>query len=69
MNYNKCTTCERCVDFCHVRAFKLDEKKIVVNPNVCVIFCRGCEGICPFGAISHPDEGETRKIINKLEHS
>ena len=71
INYKKCTTCGKCVDFCHMSAFKFDEndaKKItVVNPNSCVVFCRGCEDICPAGAITHPKEEKTRKIIDKLK--
>jgi formate hydrogenlyase subunit 6/NADH:ubiquinone oxidoreductase subunit I len=70
IDYIKCTSCGKCVDFCHMAAFKSQEieskKKTVVNPNRCVVFCRGCEDICPTGAISHPDEEETQKIIDEL---
>lgn len=67
---SKCITCGKCVDFCHQKAFKMEningKKQVTVNPNYCVVFCRGCEDICPAGAISHPDEEETQKIIDKL---
>jgi NAD-dependent dihydropyrimidine dehydrogenase PreA subunit len=67
----KCVTCEKCVNFCHMKAFKTQEKdgkkKIVVNKNRCVVLCRGCEAVCPSGAISHPSEEETQKIIKKLK--
>jgi NAD-dependent dihydropyrimidine dehydrogenase PreA subunit len=70
IDYDKCITCGKCVDFCHVGTFKFvekgGEKKTVVNPNKCIVFCRGCEDICPVGAISHPDEEETQKLIDKL---
>ncbi len=47
---------------------KDDEKKTVVkNQNACVVMCRGCEDICPVGAITHPSEEETQKIIEKLK--
>jgi NAD-dependent dihydropyrimidine dehydrogenase PreA subunit len=71
IDYTQCTTCGKCVDFCHMKAFKFEEKngkKITsVNPNTCVVFCRGCEDICPSGAISHSDEEKTQKIIEKLK--
>lgn len=71
IDYGKCIGCEKCVDFCHVGAFKVEEveghKRTVVNPNRCIVFCRGCEDICPVGAISHPSEEETEKIIDKIK--
>ena len=53
-------------------AFAFEEKEgkkrsVVKNPNSCVVFCRGCEDICPAGAITHPSEEETQKIIEKLK--
>lgn len=70
IDYNKCTTCGKCIEFCHMSDFKFEEKngkkRTVVNPNSCVVFCRGCEDICPSAAISHPNEEETQKIIDKL---
>jgi formate hydrogenlyase subunit 6/NADH:ubiquinone oxidoreductase subunit I len=73
IDYTKCTTCGKCVEFCHMQAFKTETrngKKITtVNPDQCVVFCRGCEDICPLAAISHPDEQETQKIIDKLHSS
>jgi formate hydrogenlyase subunit 6/NADH:ubiquinone oxidoreductase subunit I len=70
IDQSKCLACEKCVNFCHMKAFKTQEKegkkKIRVNKNRCVVFCRGCEEVCPFGAISHPNETETQKIIDRL---
>jgi formate hydrogenlyase subunit 6/NADH:ubiquinone oxidoreductase subunit I len=70
IDYSKCTTCGKCVDFCHMNALKFEEKndkKITrVNPNTCVVFCRGCEDICPSRAISHPDEENIQKILTNL---
>lgn len=71
IDYEKCITCGKCVDFCHVGTFKFEEKdgqkRTVVSPNKCIVFCRGCEDICPVGAITHPSEEETQKIIGKLK--
>ncbi len=67
----KCTACGKCVEFCHTKAFRTEEqngkKRTVVNPNRCVVFCHGCETICPAGAITHPDEQETKALIDKLK--
>ena len=43
------------------------KKKTVVNPNSCIVFCRGCEDICPVGAITHPSEEKTQELIDKLK--
>jgi NAD-dependent dihydropyrimidine dehydrogenase PreA subunit len=75
IDYEKCTSCGTCVDYCTaggfgVFAFEEKEGKkrpVVKNPNNCIVFCRGCEDICPAGAITHPSEGETQKIIEKLQ--
>lgn len=72
INYEKCTTCEKCVDFCHAQSFGFEEKDgkkktIVKNLNACVVMCRGCEDICPVGAITHPSEEETKKLIEILQ--
>jgi NAD-dependent dihydropyrimidine dehydrogenase PreA subunit len=74
INYEKCISCGKCVDFCHMEAFAFEEKEgkkrsVVKNPNSCVVFCRGCEDICPAGAITHPSEEETQKIIEKLKNA
>lgn len=71
IDYEKCITCGKCVDFCHTNAFDPQEengkKKTVVKPNRCIVFCRGCEDICPVGAISHPSEEKTQALIDKLK--
>ena len=71
IDYVKCTTCGKCIEFCHTGAFKLGEKngqkRTTVKPSTCIVLCRGCENICPQGAISHPDEEITQKIIDKLK--
>jgi NAD-dependent dihydropyrimidine dehydrogenase PreA subunit len=72
IDYTKCTTCGKCVDFCHTKAFATTEengktKTIVKDPNACVVFCHGCETICPAGAITHPSDEETQRLIEKLK--
>ena len=73
IEYEKCLSCGKCVDFCHMGAYKLEDKdgkkRTVINPNKCVVFCTGCEAKCPVGAITHPSKMETRKIIRELQKS
>jgi len=52
--------------------FKFEEKKgkkstFVKNPNSCVMFCTGCDSICPASAIKHPSKMETREKIRQLK--
>ena len=72
IDYEKCVTCGKCVDYCHNYVFEFEEKDgekrtVVRNPNACAVFCQGCEDICPAEAITHPSEKETKKIIGKLK--
>ena len=72
IDYEKCVTCGKCVDFCHMKVYGFEEKEgkkrtVVKKTDGCVVFCRGCEDICPEGAINHPSEEETRRIIEKLK--
>ncbi|NLE06354.1 MAG: 4Fe-4S dicluster domain-containing protein [Crenarchaeota archaeon] len=72
IDYTKCISCGKCADFCHVNVFTIKEENgkkhtIVKNYNNCIVFCKGCEDICPVGAISHPNDEETQSQIDKLE--
>ena len=74
INYEKCTACGKCADFCHAKAFGFEEKNgkkktVVKNLNACVVMCRGCEDICPAGAITHPSEKETQNRIEQLQEA
>jgi NAD-dependent dihydropyrimidine dehydrogenase PreA subunit len=44
-----------------------EKKTVVKNQNACVVMCRGCDDICPVGAITHPSEEETQMIVEKLK--
>ena len=72
IDYQKCITCGKCVEYCPNRVFDFEKKNgekraVVKNLNTCVVLCRGCEDICPAGAITHPSEMKTRKTIEKLK--
>lgn len=73
INYEKCKSCGKCVEFCTLGVFETKvqkdktKKTIVKNPYSCVVLCEGCESICKEGAIKHPSKEETNKIIEKLK--
>jgi CDP-4-dehydro-6-deoxyglucose reductase len=68
IDYEKCTRCGKCVDYCKLGVYEFEEKMSVVkNHNNCVVFCTGCEEQCPAGAIKFPSKKETREIIRKLQ--
>lgn len=49
-----CINCNTCVNFCQHNVFEDgDPVPLVVNPENCVEFCRGCGKICPEEAISY----------------
>lgn len=71
IDYEKCTTCGKCVNYCHMCVFTIEEKAekrrtIVQNPNGCVVTCTGCDSICPAGAIRHPSKKEFQEKIRAL---
>ena len=59
----KCVTCLTCVNFCKQGVFaEADGKPKVVNPQNCVVGCKGCETVFPMGAISHPPDDTLEKL-------
>jgi NAD-dependent dihydropyrimidine dehydrogenase PreA subunit len=73
INYEKCVSCGKCVDYCKMGVYETKEKEgkkisVVKNPYSCVVLCNGCDAVCPEGAISHPSKTETRELIKKLKH-
>ena len=71
IDYKKCVSCEKCVDYCKLGAFSFEEsgekqRPVVKKPYNCVVLCEGCQDICPSGAIFHPSRKETVDIIRKL---
>lgn len=72
IDYNKCTNCGNCADYCTLGVYESEEKdgkkmSVAKNPNNCVVFCTGCEEQCPVGAIKFPSKKETRELIRKLQ--
>ena len=63
INYENCTECGSCVEFCSHGVY--DEEKAptpkVINPEGCIEGCTGCAGICPADAITYFGDSEQRK--------
>lgn len=54
INAELCTNCETCVHFCPHNVFVSgDDYPLVVRPENCVEFCRGCSKACPVEAITY----------------
>jgi NAD-dependent dihydropyrimidine dehydrogenase PreA subunit len=71
INYEKCVSCGKCVDYCKLGTYTLEEKEgkkrtVVKNPYNCVVLCNGCDAVCPTGAITHQPKKETRELIREM---
>jgi NAD-dependent dihydropyrimidine dehydrogenase PreA subunit len=71
IDYEKCIGCGKCVDYCKLGVYVFEEKhgkkvSVIRHPYSCVVFCSGCDPICPVAAISHPSKKEAGKIISTL---
>jgi NAD-dependent dihydropyrimidine dehydrogenase PreA subunit len=53
IDYEKCTNCLSCVEFCK-NGVIVEEEKIpkVVKPENCIEFCKGCQKVCDYDAIN-----------------
>jgi NAD-dependent dihydropyrimidine dehydrogenase PreA subunit len=72
IDYETCISCGKCVDYCKLGAYEIEEKNgkervVVKNPYNFVVLCTGCEEQCPARAITHLSTEETRKIIAKMQ--
>ena len=56
VDYDRCTDCGQCADFCLFGVYEKDDKgKVkVVNPQGCKDLCPACARICPATAIVFP---------------
>lgn len=56
LDYNLCTSCQKCLNFCLFGVYTLsDEGKVIVeNPENCKDLCPACARTCPTGAIVFP---------------
>ncbi|MBN1898176.1 MAG: ATP-binding protein [Spirochaetes bacterium] len=51
VNYQFCTFCGKCSDFCKFNALAVMEKQVLIFPELCHN-CGGCRVVCPENAIS-----------------
>lgn len=66
----KCVACLSCVRFCKQGVYVEEgDKPKVVNPQNCVVGCRGCESVCPMGAISHPSDDYLEQLKKDERYS
>ena len=65
VNYDKCTGCLSCVEFCpHGVLSEKDGYPFADAPENCVEFCRGCQkGACDFGAISYFGDEKGKEVM------
>lgn len=55
LDYNRCSSCGQCADFCLFGVYEKSDGKIkVVNPKGCKNNCPACARICPETAIIFP---------------
>lgn len=66
IDYEKCTSCGVCAEFCKRGVYTMDDAPKVTDPYRCVVSCTGCKGQCKEGAISFPTLIELREVMKEL---
>jgi len=60
IDYEKCINCGACVAKCKNGVYsKKSKSPKIIYPNGCKTGCRGCQKLCPMGAITY--NGDTGK--------
>ena len=75
INEDKCIGCGMCATSCGRGVYKFDyesKKSKVANPNNCMVACITCANLCPVGAISFVEAGDTprekaQKIVKNFQ--
>jgi uncharacterized protein len=64
----KCTGCNRCVQWCPVSAIQLKDRKALIDYETCY-GCGECVASCPYGAIGVQFQNDATKLQEKIvEH-
>jgi len=69
IDYDKCTSCQECYNFCKNEVFVWDEasnRPVVENLHNCVLGCSACVNLCSGEAISFMSLAELRETIRRL---
>ncbi|MBS7631310.1 ferredoxin family protein [Candidatus Bathyarchaeota archaeon] len=67
IDYNLCTGCGVCVDFCHDNVYdRQGDKVVVARPYNCLVGCESCRPRCPVGAISFPSRKGLKQMLREL---
>ena len=62
IDYGKCIGCLACVSFCKSGVYSAKAGRPAVSkPEACPKGCRGCEPVCPQGAITHAGKSGANK--------
>ena len=65
-NSDKCVLCEKCIEVCPNKCFKIENKKINFNSKKCNL-CRKCVENCSFNAIEWSSKKMTiEKVYNEI---
>lgn len=63
IDYEKCTSCLSCVEFCKNEVILEDDgKPKVINPENCIEFCKGCQKICDSEAIKFFGDKKRKEV-------
>lgn len=65
IDYEKCIECGACVKKCKNKVYRTNTNKPnVIYPEGCVDGCRGCQKLCPTGAIEYVGDTGGQKTVD-----
>jgi len=67
IDYNICTSCGKCIDYCRFDAISDLSGKVVISETACD-GCRLCARICPFEAITMENEDKSRMYTGSFRN-